>query len=128
MPHSLFLGSALATQDRMSIKPAVSKADGIVTVDSVMTIDSTSTVSDSSNGTFLRSIAGAMSRAFRVVQISDLPNEAKSHAEHENNPYYFVRAHVYHGIVDMVVSLLGIAVVINAMWVWIVTNARLPIG
>ncbi|KAM5539976.1 hypothetical protein V8D89_006479 [Ganoderma adspersum] len=115
MPHSLFLGSALATQDRMSIKPAVSKSDALVTVDSVMTTDSETTVSDSSNGSFLQSIAGAMSRTFRVVQISKLPNEAKSHAEHENNPYYFVRAHVYHGIVDMVVSLLGIAVVINAM-------------
>ena len=123
MPHSIFLGSALATQDRMSVKPAVSKTDAVVTVDSEMSVDSdTSTISDSStrrNGRrFLQSIVGAVSRTLRVAQISELPNEPKSHAEHENPPYYFVRAHVYHGIVDMVISLLGIAVVINAMYVW----------
>ncbi|PIL31302.1 transporter [Ganoderma sinense ZZ0214-1] len=118
MPHSLFLGSALATQDRVSIKPAVSKADDIVTIDSDMSTDSEA-MSDMSTGKkggrFLASISGAVSRTFRVVHISELPDESKSHAEHENNPYYFVRAHIYHGIVDMVISLLGIAVVINAM-------------
>ncbi|KAI1790908.1 Nramp-domain-containing protein [Ganoderma leucocontextum] len=119
MPHSLFLGSALATQDRMSVKPAVSKADALATVDSEMSADSETMIPDSSDHrkgrSFLQSIVAAVSRTFRVVHMSELPNEPKSHAEHENNPYYFVRAHLYHGIVDMVVSLLGIAVVINAM-------------
>ena len=118
MPHSLFLGSALATQDRMAIRPETAKDDDAsVTQASVMSADSDNTVSDSTShhGGFLKSMARAASRTFRVVRIGNLPNEPKSHAEHDNNPYYFVRAHIYHGIVDMVVSLLGIAVVINAL-------------
>ena len=52
---------------------------------------------------------------FRVLPVTELPNEAKNHAERENRPYDVVHAHLYHGIVDMVISLLGLAVVINSM-------------
>lgn len=41
--------------------------------------------------------------------------EPTTHAERDNRPLDVVRAHIYHGTIDMVVSLLGFAVVINAM-------------
>ncbi|KAF9062045.1 smf Mn2+ and Fe2+ transporter [Rhodocollybia butyracea] len=63
MPHSLFLGSALATQDRDSLPPSVEE--------SRITLFSSSAI--------------------------------------------FVKRHLYHGIVDMVGSLLGFAVVINSI-------------
>lgn len=39
----------------------------------------------------------------------------KCHSERSNNSLQFIRAHLWHGIVDMVISLLGLAVVINAL-------------
>ncbi|KAG6839685.1 hypothetical protein H0H87_000235 [Tephrocybe sp. NHM501043] len=36
------------------------------------------------------------------------------HADWENRPYDFVKAHIHHGVVDIVVSLLGFAVLINS--------------
>ncbi|KAF8971905.1 natural resistance-associated macrophage protein-domain-containing protein [Flammula alnicola] len=65
MPHSLFLGSALATQDRPP--------------------------------------ASAYSTA------------ATRHSERQNNSFEFIRAHIYHGTVDVVGSLLGFAVMINSL-------------
>ncbi|KAH8981466.1 natural resistance-associated macrophage protein [Lactarius hatsudake] len=61
MPHSLYLGSALATQDRVSVKPVV------------------------------------------------LPTPSHIRDTRHYN------AHLYHGIIDLVVNLLGIAVVINSL-------------
>ena len=77
----------------------------------------TSTSSPSEQPTLLRRIAAFARRHLRVLPVSDPPNGPRSHAERENRPYAFVRAHLYHGIVDMVVSLLGLAVVINSMYV-----------
>jgi hypothetical protein len=56
----------------------------------------------------------------RIVSVFHVDNlqaklEPKSHAEHDNNPYAFVRAHIYHGTIDMILSLLGLAVVINSL-------------
>ncbi|ESK86095.1 transporter protein smf2 [Moniliophthora roreri MCA 2997] len=65
MPHSLFLGSALATQDR-------------------------------------------------ITPPSEYATNAKSHSERNNNSLAFVKGHLYHGIVDVALSLLGFAVVINS--------------
>ena len=122
MPHSLFLGSALATQDRLSQKQPAVKEAILSTVDSTV-----SSVSESTISTPAAEKRGPRSplqyattwarRHFRVVPASDLPSEPKSHAERENRPYEVVRAHLYHGIVDMVISLLGLAVVINSMYV-----------
>ncbi|KXN84964.1 Manganese transporter pdt1 [Leucoagaricus sp. SymC.cos] len=70
MPHSLFLGSALATQDRVACRPV--KDDKLV-------LNATSTmVSEDS------------------TMISTSP-------------------HIYHGIADVVVCLLGFAVLINSL-------------
>ncbi|KAF9819246.1 hypothetical protein IEO21_02285 [Rhodonia placenta] len=79
MPHSLFLGSALSTQERE--KPHEDQA-----------ID-----------------------CFSVKKIVGPAGDAKNHTEWENHSWAFVHTHLYHGIVDMCISLIGIAVVINAM-------------
>ncbi|TFK90084.1 Nramp-domain-containing protein [Polyporus arcularius HHB13444] len=122
MPHSLFLGSALATQDRLSPAPSPPpKPPTLRTVDSTLSTDSDVTISSTPSAnkrgpySLLEYVTASVRRHFRVLPSTVLPDEPKSHAEHENKPLAFVRAHLYHGIVDMVVSLLGLAVVINAL-------------
>ncbi|KAI0059413.1 smf Mn2+ and Fe2+ transporter [Artomyces pyxidatus] len=83
MPHSLFLGSALSTQDRVS--PAPAKSTSIESLDNVS------------------------------ATINDPITDPKNHSERENNSWQFVQAHLSHGIVDVVVSLLGLAVIINSL-------------
>ncbi|KAJ7922848.1 putative transporter of the NRAMP family, partial [Mycena leptocephala] len=77
MPHSLFLGSALATQDRLTteIPPEAVKLEPLKVADSRET----------------------------------------THADRENNSLAFIRAHLNHGIIDVVGSLLGFAVLINSL-------------
>ncbi|THH18264.1 hypothetical protein EW146_g2684 [Bondarzewia mesenterica] len=112
MPHALFLGSALATQDRVSPKPDKSLSES-------STFDSTFSTS---------SIGGVLRRRFSagkiwegiVAQCRAPPNdpdvtECKSHADRENNTLSFVKAHLYHGIADIIISLLGFAVMINSL-------------
>lgn len=115
MPHSLFLGSALATQDRVDHLPEPAKETQLRELDTALSAASELT-SGGKRAPFAESFKASLRRHFRIVQISDsrAPLPA-SHAEHENRPYSFVRIHLYHGIVDMVVSLLGLAVVINSM-------------
>ena len=121
MPHSLFLGSALATQDRLSSAAPPPKPTTLTTVDSTLSSDSEVTISSTPSAnkrgpySLVEYAIATVKRNFRVLPSSLFPDEPKSHAEHENKPLEFVRAHLYHGIVDMVVSLLGLAVVINAM-------------
>ncbi len=118
MPHSIFLGSALATQDRISESP-----DKLARVESTLTVDSDATVTSNSTSFvgFLRACASHMSevkeRLVSVFRVDSLHGkvEPKSHAEHENNSYTFVRAHIYHGMIDIAISLLGLAVVINSL-------------
>ncbi|KAF9564934.1 natural resistance-associated macrophage protein [Agrocybe pediades] len=74
MPHSLFLGSALATQDRISYHDKQETRADLTTIEAVT-----------------------------------------RHSEHQNNPFEFVRAHIYHGTFDVVGSLLGFAVMINSL-------------
>ncbi|KAI0756428.1 natural resistance-associated macrophage protein-domain-containing protein [Daedaleopsis nitida] len=120
MPHSLFLGSALATQDRVSKTLTTGKPAILTTMDSTSSTDSETTISSPTTSeklprSFVQCATAWARRHFRVVPASDFPLEPKSHADRENRPYEFVRAHLYHGIVDMVISLLGLAVVINSM-------------
>ncbi|KAI9453545.1 natural resistance-associated macrophage protein [Lactarius psammicola] len=96
MPHSLYLGSALATQDRASVKPVVLPSPS------------------STRGTGHNNFFGKISALFRPVN-ADNSDEFASHADRPNNSLLFVKAHLYHGIIDLVVNLLGIAVVINSL-------------
>ena len=111
MPHSLFLGSALATQDRVSRQPQELRLE---------------TQSDVSPGSWhvprfrLRDVfysaAGFLRSQFRISQVEEHQNGCSKHSDHENNSLKFIKAHLYHGITDMVISLLGLAVVINSLY------------
>ncbi|KAI0334040.1 natural resistance-associated macrophage protein [Cubamyces sp. BRFM 1775] len=121
MPHSLFLGSALATQDRIDHLPDPAKDTQLRTVDSTVSSVSDVTISDTPAAgkrgpySLMEYLRACVKRHFRITPVTDVADVAASHAEHENRPYSFVRKHLYHGIVDMVISLLGLAVVINSM-------------
>lgn len=109
MPHSLFLGSTLATQDRIQFRER----------------HSDKTIADSSEPArqrswilrFLHDRKEDVLSAFRKPPPNLYASAATRHSEHTNNPYEFVRAHIYHGTVDMIGSLLGFAVVINSLCV-----------
>lgn len=110
MPHSLFLGSALATQDRISSNPSKGRNSAAAT--------STDTLGDEPRPKFPR---GGLNACFEYVfslfrnPPSSSTSNVKRHADRENNPLSFVNAHVYHGIIDIVLSLLGFAVLINSL-------------
>lgn len=107
MPHSLFIGSALATQDRLSKTPL--EADGA----SNSSLESLP--EERQPGGILNKIKSSLSKAFRIKALDSHKNRPQRHEDRENNSYWFVESHVYHGVVDIVLSLLGIAVVVNSM-------------
>jgi len=108
MPHGLFIGSALATQDRLSLAPP--RDDGV----SITSLGSLPEAQRRPRGILTR-IKSSLSETFRIRALDDHKNRPQSHEDRENNPHWFVKSHVYHGIVDIVLSLLGIAVMINSM-------------
>ncbi|KAF8640377.1 hypothetical protein AX17_000047 [Amanita inopinata Kibby_2008] len=116
MPHSLFIGSALATQDRVAYRLAKEKERQIeadaASVTSQQKLRSCSTTFPAH---FVKYVKESALTAVRVPEASSYATTAKCHAEHKNNPFGFVLAHVYHGIADVVISLLGFAVVINSL-------------
>lgn len=116
MPHSIFLGSALSTQDR------ISKSDKLTRVDSTLTIDSGTTCVPRPFRfklprplDLVRRLRRGFATTFRIVPAEEFESDPKRHADRENNTYTFVRAHIYHGMIDITLSLLGIAVVINSL-------------
>lgn len=129
MPHSLFLGSALSTQERETSHE--DQADE--SIESIESISIAETKEDDSedltpavpeqevsrrcwtmNGV-KRGTAKFLQSCFSVTKIAGPAGDAKNHTEWENHSWAFVHTHLYHGIVDMCISLIGIAVVINAM-------------
>lgn len=103
MPHALFLGSHLATQDRISTTPAAMPLPA-----------GTETMSR-------RKRARAYLRSFLAVTRSERIAENRQHrnqfARPEGNTYKFVQGHMRHGLVDIVTSLLCVAVPINSAYV-----------
>jgi len=112
MPHSLFLGSHLATQDRES------KAS-IVQI-SILSDKAPEQVSTSDRGR-LRYLGSAIWRSCKSLFIvEELGARPKSHEHRKNNSLEFIRLHINHAMVDVVSSLLGFAVIINALYASIV--------
>ncbi|KAJ6623095.1 natural resistance-associated macrophage protein-domain-containing protein [Mycena sp. CBHHK59/15] len=107
MPHSLFLGSALATQNRLTVEE---KPESLASVDPKETTSRTHYKPST-----LRRILGFFVALFRTPPSSPHATVVKRHADRENNTLAFVRAHLYHGIFDVVASLLGFAVLINSL-------------
>ena len=108
MPHGVFIGSALATQNRVS--PATPKDDDASTPG----LEPLPEVQRRPKG-ILDRIKPSLSEAFRVKALDGHSDRPQRHEDRENNSYWFVESHVRHGIVDIVLSLLGVAVVINSL-------------
>ncbi|KAI0768573.1 natural resistance-associated macrophage protein [Trametes elegans] len=98
MPHALFLGSYLSTQDRVTPAPTLPVPA------SARPTDFKSRVRDWWSSLF------TISRSERV----SASKEYRDKYDHQNNQIDFIRAHLGHGLVDVILSLLGVAVPINA--------------
>jgi len=107
MPHALFLGSALATQDRVS--DALPDKEGDLPAPILAKIAIKVKVRRFVSSLF------QFSRAERSTTSIDYRSK---HGERENNPLSFIRQHLSHGIVDVVTSLLVLAVPINSAFVY----------
>ena len=116
MPHGLFLGSSLATQDRVSLPPP--KEIHVHDLDSVDALPCPSTCSIVKENFFtVKRWLLASLRSWRVsdAEEQNLPDDKLGHAGWKNNTLPFVREHLRHGITDVVMSLLGFAVAINSL-------------
>jgi metal iron transporter len=110
MPHSLFLGSTLATQDRIHFRER--HLDKTIAGSGDEPARRASWILR-----FLHDRKEDVLSAFRKPPPNLYASAATRHNEHTNNSNEFVRAHIYHGTVDMIGSLLGFAVVINSLCV-----------
>ena len=117
MPHTLFLGSALATQDRVAHRHAEEKAREIEVYPATTVPQGRLRCIGVLFGHVINYFKASFQNAVRVPDPSVYATKAKRHSELENNPLGFVQAHIYHGIADMVISLVGFAVVINSLYV-----------
>ncbi|EKM84357.1 hypothetical protein AGABI1DRAFT_67739 [Agaricus bisporus var. burnettii JB137-S8] len=117
MPHSLFIGSALATQDRRRTECAPEKDDklDLTPTDSRKSSDISTLASPSPLHSFRSRVEESIRAFFRKPPPSIFATSATRHSQHENNAFSFVRAHIYHGIVDVVVCLLSFAILINSL-------------
>ncbi|KAF8845983.1 smf Mn2+ and Fe2+ transporter [Paxillus ammoniavirescens] len=113
MPHSLFLGSHLATQDRVSKKPKKTFSESSLSQPQMSLGPSTSTLL----GRLHQSVTRHLRKLF-IASPSDetsYPSDVLTHKDRENNALGFVSSHIYHGMIDVVVSLMGFAVIINSL-------------
>ncbi|THU79103.1 natural resistance-associated macrophage protein [Dendrothele bispora CBS 962.96] len=135
MPHSLFLGSALATQDRTGVNSNSSdnNADHETNVSTgnmqtplhKQDKASSTTSSSSSSSRLSLFLTNFLKRTYSFLRLSfetsfrvpppTLKEQVNRYADWENNSGEFVKSHIYHGTVDIVMSLLGFAVVINSL-------------
>lgn len=115
MPHALFLGSYLATQDRVSLAPTpeLPALPGPAGRPSIL-----SRVKERFLSLF------RITRAERVASSKDYRSR---YGARENNRLSFIRAHLGHGIVDVVTSLLALAVPINSASVLFATMTERPL-
>jgi metal iron transporter len=113
MPHSLFLGSALSTQDRMSPSPGKIHPQKMEAHDD--DLDSNNIVPASRLKRLWISTKEYLRVTFTLSFSDPHGIRPRRHSDRENNSLAFVKAHLYHGIVDIVSSLLGFAVIINSL-------------
>ena len=99
MPHALFLGSNLATQDRVS--QASQRLPQPV---------------DTRCLSFLQRLRRVFTNILHVSrsQSDDFKDYTTRHEFRKNNSVEFVRAHIRHGTTDVILSLMGLAIPINS--------------
>ena len=98
MPHALFLGSYLATQDRIGPE---------------LVLPTPSTVGPTS----FRDKARAWLKSLFEISRAERRAAARDYRDkygRENTELGFIRAHLTHGLVDVIFSLLAVAVPINS--------------
>lgn len=99
MPHALFLGSHLATQDRISDAPR--------------DLDLPAAPAHAPR----RSIKAIFCKLFRVSRL-DIEDKgldlSTPYGIRENNALSFIKGHLVHALADIICSLLGFAVAINS--------------
>lgn len=102
MPHALFLGSFLATQDRVASDPP-----------------SRFVLPGGPHRRSLKSriqaLVGTVSRADRIAATKDYRTK---YGDRENNSLPFIKQHLWHAIIDVITSLMFIAVPINSAYVF----------
>ncbi|KAF9471062.1 natural resistance-associated macrophage protein [Pholiota conissans] len=103
MPHALFLGSSLATQDRVSDAPPEENLPS-----------PQGNLNGVSFTTKLRQFIRPLFRITRANRAESTIDYRSKYGERSNNSYSFIRAHLSHGVTDVVTSLLALAVPINS--------------
>ena len=112
MPHGLYLGSRLATQDRVSSGSSDS---------STLPTPSSAHVSMNKFAALKKSVKLLFSaKRVRRRGEEDQPDTWTPYGERKNNTIEFIQAHYKHGLWDLIVNLLGLAVLINSALVSIV--------
>ncbi|KAF8649854.1 hypothetical protein AX16_005617 [Volvariella volvacea WC 439] len=99
MPHALFLGSCLATQDRVSLTSPPPELSGARTESR------------------RRKTARYLASLFRIARAERAMTEKDyrtKHGDRENNSQEFIKKHLTHGVTDIIASLLALAVPINS--------------
>jgi len=124
MPHSLFVGSALATQDRNNSRQVDDENISFTVLNTKSSGDSEMFRTPSRYEMLVSVFKTSATRFFRNPPPRSYATRAQRHSDHDNNPLPFVEAHIYHGIADIVVCLLGFAVLINSMYVNFLYDAR----
>ncbi|CAA7258760.1 unnamed protein product [Cyclocybe aegerita] len=100
MPHAIFLGSSLATQDRVSDAPPEEKLP-------------TPALAQTGKAR-IHQIVRSLFRIDHTERVASEKDCRTKHSERENNTLSFIRQHLSHGITDVVTSLLALAVPINS--------------
>lgn len=121
MPHSLFLGSALATQDRVSFTDPGVKADFSRTSSisqGIISIPERRGPSTTISGIYWSSIRILKNTSEYIMSRLRSPPPKNHSTRTQTQSLGFIKAHLLHGTVDVVTSLLGFAVVINSLYVF----------
>ena len=98
MPHALFLGSYLATHDRVGPEPVLPSPTATAPLN-------------------LRDKVWAWFKSLFTITRAERRAAARDYRDkygRENNDLSFIRAHLSHGLVDVIMSLLAVAVPINS--------------
>ena len=99
MPHGLFLGSHMATKDRVSKPPRGESLPALAR--------------KNVPSTYMKTLKSFIN--VHKMQPDEIGVDTVSpHGVRENNPFSFVKGHLVHSLVDLIASLLGFAVTINS--------------